>query len=155
MAVYNDIIVGFLAVLSFPRGGLEHGFREHRLVIHPDYQGMGIGNKFSEAIGLAYLKAGCRYFAKTSNPRIGEHRDRSDLWRGTRKNHSSRNDYVKEDGTIGGNKAYRMNDEAMKFHAERVCYSHEFVGDGAKYEYTYKTQGDNKEIVGQISLFGG
>ena len=119
------------------------------MVIHPDYQGMGIGNKFSESIGLAYVKAGCRYFAKTSNPRIGEHRDKSDLWRGTCKNHSSRQDYVK-DGKVSGNRNYRMSDEMMKFHAERVCYSHEFIGDGTKYEFKEQS----KEVMGQLRLEG-
>jgi GNAT superfamily N-acetyltransferase len=140
MAVYDDIIVGFLAVLSFPRNGIKHGFREHRLVIHPDYQGMGIGNKFSEAVGDAYVRMGCQYFAKTSNPRIGEHRDKSSVWRPTTNNHKCRNDYVRKDGTIRGNSNYRMSDEAMRFHANRVCYSHEYIGDGKLYEFTYKTK---------------
>ena len=159
-AILDDTMVGFVAVLPFPRGGLQHGFREHRLVVHPDYQGMGIGNKLSEAIADVYVKMGCRYFVKTSNPRIGDHRDKSSLWRKTCKNHKAREDYIGKDGKVKGNANKRMSDEKMMFHAHRVCYSHEYIGDGRTYPFTYQTQQSiqEKKVIGQMTfddLLGG
>lgn len=48
-----------------------------------------------------------------------------------------------------------MKQELVKKHAYRVCYSHEYIGDGIKYPYTYESQEEqkNKEIQGQMSLF--
>ena len=131
MALYKDIPIAFLSVLAFPSKGLKHAYREHRVVVLPDYQGMGIGNKMSEAIGQAYLEKGCRYFSKTANPRMGEHRDRSVLWRATSKNHVIRKDYI----AYQNRDWHGMAKNALK-HASRNCYSHEFIGNGKRYEYT-------------------
>ena len=152
-AVMNNTMVGFIAVLSFPNGNYDHCFREHRLVVHPDYQGIGIGNKISETVASAYRKVGCRYFSKTSNPRIGEHREKSPLWRATTHNKKSREDYLRNAAKRDKNK-YDIKSDKKQFHAQRVCYAHEYVGDGTVYPFTYKTLSDirNGEIVGQISV---
>lgn len=122
--------VAFLALLTQPCGTLKNAWREHRLVVHPDYQGMGIGNKFSESVGQAYIDNGNRYFSKTVNPRCGEHRDRSPLWKGTSHNHQARNDYFRQDGSARlKTRRYSMNDTGLKIHSQRVCYCHEYVGD--------------------------
>ena len=123
MAVMNDVPVGFVSVLAFPFGGCNNGRREHRLVVLPDFQGIGIGNALSEHVAKAYVDAGYRYFSKTANPKCGEHRDKSDLWKPTSHNHSNRKDYK------------RRFDEHSKYdgkdivkHALRICYSHEYIG---------------------------
>lgn len=147
VAVYNGRDVGFIAVLSFPSGGFKHGFREHRLVVNPDYQGMGIGNRLSEAVAQAYIEKGCRYFAKTSNIRVGAHRDRSSLWVPTSKNHKARKDYFDKNGNIRVKASKRMNDEATRYHANRVCFSHEYIGDGTKYEFSFNTEENNQDEI--------
>lgn len=147
MATYNEIPVAFLAVLSFPNGNIKHGWREHRLVVLPDYQGMGIGNKFSETIAQAYVDRGCRYFCKTSNPRMGEHRDRSSLWRATSHNKTARTDYFRNDGTV--RIMAKTSARMTQIHANRVCYSHEYIGDGKTYPYTLM---DDDQIDGQMSI---
>ena len=160
LALYNEIPVGFLALLSLPGRDVKHAWREHRVVIHPDYQGMGIGNKFSEAIAQAYREKGCRYFSKTSNPRMGEHRNKSSLWRATSNNGKSRESYLDENGEIreGTWRAiltatYGMSPELVKLHAHRICYSHEYIGDGKVYPYTLETQTSILNSNNQISLF--
>ena len=143
MALYNEIPIAFIALLTLPGRDVKHAWREHRLVVHPDYQGMGIGNKLSETIAQAYIEKGCRYFCKTSNPRMGEHRNRSPLWKATSTNGKSRESYLTEDGDIREatwNARYGMKPELVKIHAHRVCYSHEYIGDGTKYPYTLETQ---------------
>lgn len=146
LATYQDSPVGFVAVISFPNGNWKHGFRESRLVILPDYQGMGIGNLLSETIADAYHKAGCRYFSKTANPRCGEHRDNSPLWRPTTHNHKQRLDYKHIYTTLIAN-TWANN---AKKHENRLCYAHEYVGDGLQYEYAYKCPSSQ-----QLSLFEG
>ena len=121
----NGYPVVFAAVLSFPFKGEHKAKREHRLVVLPDYQGIGIGNKTSETIAQIYLDNGYRYFSKTTNPKCGVHRDNSPLWKATSHNHKKRMDYFK-DGVIRANQKY--SSELQKIHANRVCYSHEYIG---------------------------
>ena len=154
LATYNDIPVAFVALLTLPGRDVKHAWREHRVVVLPDYQGMGIGNKLSETLGQAYIEKGCRYFCKTSNPRMGEHRESSPLWRPTKRNRSSREDYIDKDGNVRGNsweKGYGMTNELTIKHAHRVCYSHEYIGDGTKYPYTLGA--DELDTSMQMTMF--
>ena len=150
LGLYKDIPIAFVAALAFPRKGLKHAWREHRLVVLPDYQGMGIGNVFSEAIAQAYIENGCRYFSKTANVRCGRHRDNSPLWRGTSHNHKSRTDYFDSNDQARGNAKYRQSDEYLKYHAKRVCYSHEYIGNGTRYEYKEVT---NSQATQQMNIY--
>ena len=137
IAEINNYPVAFVAALSFPFGGARHAWREHRLVVLPDFQGIGIGNAVSEAIAQGYLEKGIQYFSKTANPRCGEHRDHSPLWKPTSHNHSARYEYIK-DGKARTNNKYSMSEEKQIIHARRLCYSHQYIGDGTVYPFTYK-----------------
>lgn len=143
--------IAFIAVLAFPKKDLIHGYREHRLVVLPDYQGMGIGNRLSETIAQAYIEKGCRYFSKTANPRIGQHRDKSPLWRATAHNGQARNDYINILGKEHHYNPYSMSDDMILRHATRVCYTHEYIGDGTKYPYTYEDD-NTGEIQMELEL---
>lgn len=139
---YENKPVAFIATLAYPSGTVKHAFREHRLVVLPDFQGIGIGNAVSEAVGQAYIEVGCRYFSKTANPRCGIHRDNSPKWRATSKNHKKRLDYL----TVNGEPREKKESALMqKIHSQRECYSHEYIGDGTKHPYTYKK---NEAIIG-------
>ncbi len=74
----------FTAVLPFPHP-LRPGWREHRTVCLPDFQGIGIGNAMSEFVASLYRATGRPYFSTTSHPAMIAHRTRSPLWRVTRK----------------------------------------------------------------------
>lgn len=132
----NERPVSFVAALAFPFGGGKHAWREHRLVVLPDFQGIGIGNAMSEAIAQGYLEKGCRYFSKTANPRCGIHRDNSKLWKPTSHNHQRRDDYLKN-GNVRMVSKHSMSAEMQRIHSQRICYSHEYIGDGTIYEYSY------------------
>ena len=127
VAELDGLPVCFVAVLAFPFKGCRNAYRESRLVVLPDFQGIGIGNAVSESVAEIYLAKGCRYFSKTTNPRCGEHRDNSPLWKGTSHNHKRRPDYVKN-GTVRAKSKYTMSEEMQKIHATRLCYSHEYIG---------------------------
>lgn len=142
--------VVFVSSIAQPGRDVSHAWREHRLVVLPDYQGLGIGNKVSELVAQAYLEKGCQYFGKTSNPRIGEHRDKSPLWKPTTHNHMARKDYLRKDGSVKLVNEYQMKEELVKRHAQRICYSHEYIGDGTKYPFTYN---DVFQIEGQLTMF--
>ena len=79
MATWNGEPVAFRAVL--PLFGKKNRWRGHRLVVLPDYQGLGIGMSVSEAIGDLYLAEGMRYSMTASHPAVIAHCRNSPLWR--------------------------------------------------------------------------
>ena len=54
----NENIIGFIAVLHQPHGINKKIKRCSRLVILPDYQGIGLGRKFLESIAKLYISQG-------------------------------------------------------------------------------------------------
>ena len=120
LAVWGGVPVGFASALTFPNQHWKNGWREHRTVVLPDFQGMGLGARISDAVAEIFLAGGCRYFSKTAHPRLGEYRNHSEKWRPTSKNMKARTDYKR------GNKT--KEDGHKMRHASRVCYSHEYTG---------------------------
>ena len=120
LATWNGTPVGFTAVIAFPSGNWSNGWRGHRTVILPDYQGLGIGNRVSDATGEMVLSWGGRYFSKTSHPRMGGYRNASAKWRATSKNGVRRKDYAS--GRISKESKHKH------LHIDRVCFSHEYMG---------------------------
>lgn len=76
--------VAFTAVLPFPHAH-RPGWREHRTVCEPTFQGIGIGNRMSELVASVMAGTGKPYFSNTSHPAMIRHRVRSPLWRMTMK----------------------------------------------------------------------
>jgi GNAT superfamily N-acetyltransferase len=54
---------------------------EHRLVILPDYQGLGIGGRLSEWMEQRLYEQGYRYRSVSSHPALNAYRSRSPRWR--------------------------------------------------------------------------
>ena len=46
-----------------------------------------------------------------------------------------------------------MKPELVKIHAHRICYSHEYIGDGTIYPYTLETKTPTVNVEGQLTLF--
>jgi ABC-type thiamine transport system ATPase subunit/GNAT superfamily N-acetyltransferase len=69
----------FGAVLSFPHPTAP-GWREHRFVVLPDFQGVGVGNRLSEYLAGIFAATGKPYRGLTSHPAFIQHRLRSPLW---------------------------------------------------------------------------
>ena len=74
----------FTAVLPFPHP-VRSGWREHRTVCLPDFQGVGLGNAMSEFVASIYIATGKPYYSTTSHPAMIRHRAASLRWRMTRK----------------------------------------------------------------------
>ena len=119
--------IGFHAAIHSTNRDIHSYWRGHRTVILPEFQGMGIGTAFSDAIAEIYVSHGLRYFSKTAHPSFGEHREKSPLWRPTSMNKKSRvGSYLNKDGTAREMKGYGGTTTVRD--AYRVCYSHEYIG---------------------------
>jgi ABC-type lipoprotein export system ATPase subunit/GNAT superfamily N-acetyltransferase len=123
----GDKPIGFHAAIHSTNRDIHSYWRGHRTVILPEFQGMGIGTAFSDAIAEIYVDRGLRYFSKTAHPSFGEHRQKSSLWRATSTNLKSRlGSYLLKDGTARTMPGYGGTTTARD--AGRVCYSHEYIG---------------------------
>lgn len=123
--LWDGELVGFTASLFMPSGTLKHAWREHRTVILPDYQGMGLGVVLSDGVADIFLKQGLRYYSRSAHPRFGNHRNSGEKWITTSKNKKHRTDL---ENTIA------WKDEKRKYASgtgdtERICFSHEYVGE--------------------------
>lgn len=80
IAMFNDKAVGFASVLHFPHSSSKFMKREHRTVVLPDFQGVGIGNKLSELVADFYTRQGFKFYSTTSAPAMIWHRKKSKNW---------------------------------------------------------------------------
>ena len=131
LATWEDIIVGFSSSIALPgkipplyKGDKRKKFRECRTVVFPDFQGLGIGTRLSDKIADIHIEQGYRYFSKTSHIRMGEYRQKTKLWRPTATNLKDRS------------KSQSRNPKPKWHHmvleTERICYSHEYIGENNK-----------------------
>jgi hypothetical protein len=86
IACFHGERVAFDSTLS-QVGQARNCWREHRLIVKPQYRGNRIGPSLSECLAKHYLSIGKRFFSKTRNPKLGKYRDKSPLWRPTSSNH--------------------------------------------------------------------
>ncbi|HXE53788.1 MAG TPA: GNAT family N-acetyltransferase [Tepidisphaeraceae bacterium] len=84
VALFEDRPAAFTAVLPFPHPR-RPGWREHRTVCLPDYQGIGIGSGLSDFVASLFVATGKPYFSTTSHPAMIHHRMRSPNWLTLRK----------------------------------------------------------------------
>ena len=108
--------VGIVALLNSPRKGMSNGFSISRVVVLPDFQGLGIGVKITEIVSAMCKNEGGRCYIKTVNPALGEYFNKSDNWKGTSTNGK-------------GRKEEEFDEEKYRNRVTRVSYSHEYVGD--------------------------
>jgi len=80
VALFENQPAAFVAALPFPHP-IRPGWREHRCVCLPDFQGVGIGNAISEFVAGLFVDLGKPYFSTTSHPAMIRHRARSPLWK--------------------------------------------------------------------------
>jgi energy-coupling factor transporter ATP-binding protein EcfA2 len=80
VAFWDQRPVAFASSMFFPHPK-RSGWREHRTVCLPDFQGVGIGNKLSETVAAAYRATGKPYRSTTSHPAMIGYRARSQKWK--------------------------------------------------------------------------
>jgi len=54
--------------------------REHRTVVLPDFQGLGVGSLMADAVASICEQLGYGFMSTTAHPTYGGYRDRSPLW---------------------------------------------------------------------------
>ena len=69
LAFINNELAGFISILHLPNRDKTLK-KVHRLVILPDYQGLGIGVRLLNEIGQIYKKDGWRFTIVTSSPSL-------------------------------------------------------------------------------------
>lgn len=117
---WDDVLVGMFSCLNSPNGAMKYAFRIHRIVVLPDFQGLGIGTKVIDFFGKYFLKRGDKLFLKTTHVRFARHCSTSTEWVET-----SESQKTKKQDTGGQSKKYRN----MRYDdGYRTAYSFEYVG---------------------------
>jgi GNAT superfamily N-acetyltransferase len=80
LAYVNNQLAGFISVFHFPHPKVKNFKTVHRLVILPDYQGLGIGVMFLNEIGKIYKSEKWRFTIITSAPSLMFALKKSKLW---------------------------------------------------------------------------
>ena len=70
LVLWNDKPIAFMGILPMPSGTIQNAFRVSRLVVLPDFQGLGVGMKILNFFGAIYKKDGKTLYIKTSNPSL-------------------------------------------------------------------------------------
>ena len=104
----------FTAVIFWPHPS-RPGWREHRTVCLPDFQGVGLGNGTSEFVASLFRATGRPFRSVTSSPAMIRHRARSPLWK-----------MIRSPGRIASKPGMRQLRQTASTH--RITASFEFVG---------------------------
>lgn len=120
VTLFNDKPIAFMAILPFPSGVIQNGYRISRVVVLPDFQGLGIGFKFCNWFGQVYKNDKKIMYIKTSNPALWSVFNNSNNWL-----------FCGE--TKGEEKAEMMASKKQKTQGEyntstRISKSYKFVG---------------------------
>lgn len=114
---WNNKPVAITAIINQPNKGRPSAVACSRIVVLPDFQGMGLGNKVLEFIASIYKGNGhCNFYIKTVNPALGEYWSNSDKWRATSMN-----------GKKGRPSSSSKNPKA-KNRLTRKSYCYEYIG---------------------------
>jgi ABC-type dipeptide/oligopeptide/nickel transport system ATPase subunit/GNAT superfamily N-acetyltransferase len=104
--------VCFFAVLHFPHPSAKNFKRGHRLVVLPDYQGLGIGHLFSSYIAEMFVKQGYRFVITSSTKSLYVQRRKDSRWHVTSKTRKR------------SSKHSKISDSQSKY-----TFSYEYIGN--------------------------
>ena len=113
IAFLNNEIVGFIAILTFPSGTVKNAYRVHRLVVLPDYQGLGIATKMLKYIANLHVKIDCKMYIRTSHIRLHDYFEHSNDWVETQRS-----------GKISPKQSSRVKFKVTT----RIPYSYKYIG---------------------------
>lgn len=82
----NDQYIGFFGILPFPGVGDAKTRRLSRMVILPDFQGLGIGTKAFNYLCSLYKAEGHQMYVRTVSPGLGKFMEKSEDWEATSSN---------------------------------------------------------------------
>jgi GNAT superfamily N-acetyltransferase/alpha-D-ribose 1-methylphosphonate 5-triphosphate synthase subunit PhnL len=143
VATWRDKPVAFTSFMHFAHPNVRQAKREHRTVVLPDYQGVGIGNAVSEWLGAHAKRLGFRFLSTTSHPAMIKHRHRSDLWKVKRIGHVAllgKNSTMRRGSHLGDSGSYN-----------RVTAGCEYVGPPAEPSAACATASSNPSTGSGVS----
>ncbi|MCM1217621.1 MAG: GNAT family N-acetyltransferase, partial [Lachnospiraceae bacterium] len=122
IATCNGDLCAFCAVLPFPHPKKKNTWKEHRSVVLPDFQGVGIGTVFTDAVAELFAQEGKTFISTTSNPAMIHSRAKNKKWRTTRIGRVS-----------GGVRTAKLK---ASFSTNRLTVSFEYIGDKSQLDTT-------------------
>lgn len=122
IAVWQDRPVAFVAALGFPHAHTP-GYRLHRLVCLPDYQGVGIGVALADFVSSILRTRATHVFRTAAHPAVVAHCARSPLWHMIRVPRLS--------PASGGRERAQLHVGGMKRAVDRLTAGFEYVGPAA------------------------
>ena len=116
----NGNLAAFTSTLYFMHPRKKNTYREHRTVVLPDYQGIGIGNVLTSRVAQYFMDNGKTYIVTTSNPAYIKSRIKDERWVTTRHGRSS-----------SGSGSGRIQNKYIKGSTScaRITCSFEYIGD--------------------------
>lgn len=81
VALIENEPAAIVAVLPMPSGTVRNAFRVSRIVVTPDYQGIGIGKAMLDIVGGAHKHQNKRLYITSSHPSMIHGLNRSSTWR--------------------------------------------------------------------------
>lgn len=118
--------VVFLAVLPMMHRNYPRARRAHRLVTLPDYQGVGIGNRFCDFLAGVYKSIGLDFFVTTAHPARVSTLARNPLWHTNRQ--PSLNAKDGSDGKRGKHAMLAYNAGVVMHATNRLTAGFRYVG---------------------------
>lgn len=127
---WNDVPVAFIGILNSPRRGMPNGYSVSRLVIFPDYQGLGLSSIILNFCGGILKSLGDNHvlYMKTIHDKVGNFMSKHSNWEATSYNGKVRS----YESTISEGKKYQNR-------LTRKSYCYKFIGSPIYgYEYLLK-----------------
>lgn len=120
---WNNIPVAFVGILNTPRKGIPYGCSISRIVVHSDYQGLGLSTEIFNFVGgivksLSDDEHDYRLYIKTAHSKFGEALSRNPNVRATQ-----------FDGKGRDKKAVEHDNHRYRNRLTRVSYCKEYIGD--------------------------
>ena len=158
LILYNEKPVSFMGILPMPSGTIKDAYRVSRLVVLPDFQGLGIGIKILNFFGSMYKKDNKTLYIKTSNPSLFKGMTRNTTnWKMI--NESNDIEQIKKT-----NAHYKKLKEeglmdffgGIKYFKESVTKSYKYIGEEYKENINilvFKADAYKEVAQNQISMF--
>ena len=125
LAYWNDILVGMASVLTMPSGTIKYAYRQHRLVVLPDYQGLGFGTKINDFLAEYFVSNGYKYFIRTTHLRLSNHLSNLPEWNATATNGKLRSQSAIEENV--GKQEMKLEHSGI-LGDRRIAASFEYMG---------------------------
>lgn len=116
MALWNGEPVGFVSYCHFPHPSSRYIKIGHRMVVLPDYQGIGIGMKLFDFVADHACRKGNKFYVTASHPSAIHYWHRSPLW------------IMKRIGRANGNRRIHHAGKAASASSKRITGGFEYVG---------------------------